>query len=166
MKKIVIFGNSSSGKSTLAKKVSSESKLAHLDLDTIAWEESVTPKRMKIEESKIMIEEFINSSKEGWVIEGCYSDLINLVLDESSEIIFMNLPIELCISNARNRPWEPHKYKSKEAQDENLEMLIGWISDYDKRDDTFSKLAHEEIFTNYNKKKTMIVSNSEVEKND
>ena len=25
------------------------------------------------------------------------------------------------------RPWEPHKYPSKEAQDANLALLIGWI---------------------------------------
>lgn len=38
MRRILIFGNSGSGKSTLAKKLCSSENLAHLDLDTLAWE--------------------------------------------------------------------------------------------------------------------------------
>jgi adenylate kinase family enzyme len=38
--KILIFGNSGSGKSTMAKRHSEQSGLAHLDLDSIAWKAS------------------------------------------------------------------------------------------------------------------------------
>lgn len=38
-----------------------------------------------------------------WVIEGCYSDLLEMVLPESSEIIFLNLTIEACVSNTKIR---------------------------------------------------------------
>ena len=38
MERIVIFGNSGSGKSSLAKALSERKGLAHLDLDTVAWE--------------------------------------------------------------------------------------------------------------------------------
>ena len=36
-RKLVIFGNSASGKSSLAKKLAEQAQLAHLDLDTLAW---------------------------------------------------------------------------------------------------------------------------------
>ena len=45
MNKVLIFGNSASGKSTLALKLASQYKLAHLDLDTIAWQASKSPTR-------------------------------------------------------------------------------------------------------------------------
>lgn len=47
------------------------------------------------------------------------------------------------------RPWEPHKYPSKEAQDANLEMLIGWIAEYETRTDTFSLAAHRALFDRF-----------------
>ena len=161
MKKVVIFGNSGSGKSTLARELSAKDGLAHLDLDTLAWQQSKPPERMPIAVSKREIDFFI-SSKPSWVIEGCYSDLLKLVVPLSNEIIFLDLPVAVCISNAKKRPWEPHKYESKESQDLNLDMLIGWISQYDIRKDTFSRAAHEELFSNYAGKKTRYVSNERI----
>ena len=154
----MIFGNSGSGKSTLAKKLQHSSNLSHLDLDTLAWKPTNPPERKAIKESESEILDFIRSN-DSWVIEGCYSDLIEIAAPFSNEMIFMNLPVELCIRNARNRPWEPHKYESKEAQDKNLEMLIDWISQYPVRIDTFSEDSHKKLYKEYKGKKREITSN-------
>lgn len=158
MKKILIFGNSSSGKSTLAKELCDTEGLAHLDLDSCAWQPTDPPKRRPISESDIEITRFIDSN-DGWVIEGCYTDLLERTLPFSTEIIFMNLPVEACIRNAKARPWEPHKYESKEAQDANLQMLVDWISQYDTRTDTFSAHAHRALYESFQGKKTMYIDN-------
>lgn len=158
MNKILIFGNSGSGKSTLAKRLSQEKDLGHLDLDTLAWKPTTPPERKPLNESKTEIVKFINSNS-SWVIEGCYTDLLQVSAPFSSEIIFMSLPIELCISNARKRPWEPHKYVSKEAQDSNLEMLLNWIRQYSERSDTFSEAEHERFYNEFTGKKSMISCN-------
>jgi adenylate kinase family enzyme len=158
LRKILIFGNSGSGKSTLAKGLCNSESLSHLDLDLLAWKPEMPPERKPINESEIEISAFINSNS-GWVIEGCYSDLLEIALPFSNEIIFMNLPVESCIENAKNRPWEPHKYESKEAQDKNLDMLVNWISQYSKRDDTFSESSHNQLYENYSGKKNMVTSN-------
>lgn len=158
MTKILIFGNSGSGKSTLAKKLCGPDDLSHLDLDTLAWEPEVPPERKPLGESELDILEFIETNK-GWVIEGCYSDLLEIALPFSTEILFMNLSVELCIENARNRPWEPHKYESKAAQDSNLEMLIDWISQYSERTDTFSEAEHKKLYECYSGKKRMVINN-------
>ena len=158
MKKIVIFGNSGSGKSTLAKSLSQQHGLAHLDLDTIAWRPTPVPERKPIPESRQEIDAFLDANEQ-WVIEGCYADLLELVTPAASEIIYLKLPLEACIANARARPWEPHKYASKEAQDANLDMLIAWIAQYDERSDTFSRAAHEQLFEAYTGKKTMHTKN-------
>jgi len=71
----------------------------------------------------------------------------------------LDLPIEDCINNAKKRPWEPHKYESKQAQDKNLEMLLNWITDYTKREDTFSRKSHLEFFESFHAKKTKLTSN-------
>lgn len=158
MRKILIFGNSGSGKSTLAKKLYSSDGLPHLDLDTLAWMPTTPPERKPLKESESDISDFI-SSNTGWVIEGCYSDLLEIALPFSNEMIFLNLPIASCIENARHRPWEPHKYESKEAQDNNFELLINWISQYSERTDTFSEASHKALYEQYTGIKRMITSN-------
>lgn len=154
MTKTIIFGNSGSGKSTLAKSMSSGSDVAHLDLDTIAWLPTNPPTRTPIVDAKHKISNFLIDNK-SWVIEGCYADLLELVMPSADELIFLNLPIEICIKNAKSRPWEPHKYESKQAQDKNLDMLISWIKDYEKRTDTFSKTSHMALYNKFTGTKAM-----------
>ena len=163
MKKVIIFGNSGSGKSTLAKKLSDKHNLAHLDLDTVAWDMNPEPVRKPIAKSKQVIDKFV-ADNNAWVVEGCYADLLALLVDECTQMIFMNLPVAACIANAKNRPWEPHKYESKEAQDANLDMLIDWIGRYDrqetdKQDATFSQAAHQKLYDDFAGEKVMHVEN-------
>ncbi|MEM6545163.1 MAG: AAA family ATPase [Pseudomonadota bacterium] len=158
MKKIVIIGNSASGKSTLAKRLARTEALAHLDLDTLAWKPGLPPERRSLEDSRQDITGFLEDHSD-WVIEGCYADLVELVLADAGELIFLDLPIETCIENAKRRPWEPHKYESKAAQDENLAMLLDWISQYGERSDTFSRAAHQKIYESYPGQKIRITSN-------
>ena len=158
MSNILIFGNSGSGKSTLAKRLSKSEDLAHLDLDILAWEATTPPTRKDINTAKKDIECFI-TEHDSWVIEGCYTDLLEIAKPYSSKIIFMDLPIEACVANAKSRPWEPHKYESKQAQDENLDMLINWINQYTTRNDTFSMTAHQNFYDNFRGKKSKIFSN-------
>jgi len=158
LRKILIFGNSSSGKSSLAKKLSKSSNLAHLDLDTIAWCKKEITNRASSEHSRQKILDFVTSNK-SWVIEGCYTDLLEIAKKHSKEIIFLNLEIQQCIKNANKRPWEPHKYKNKEAQDKNLDMLVTWIKGYASRDDIFSYKQHIKFYESYEGKKMMLTKN-------
>jgi adenylate kinase family enzyme len=159
LSKVLIFGNSGSGKSTLAKKISTQNNVAHLDLDTIAWQDTLPPTRMPITESEWQINQFTDLN-DNWVIEGCYSDLLKRVINKADEVIFLNLSVDDCILNAKNRPWEPHKYESKQAQDSNLAMLIHWIAQYPEREDHFSQKAHSKLFDVFVGKKEMRTSNS------
>ncbi|KMT64462.1 AAA family ATPase [Catenovulum maritimum] len=159
MIKTIIFGNSGSGKSTLAGKLSTKHKAAHLDLDTLAWQAVNPPQRMQIDESANLIQDFL-AQNDNWVIEGCYSDLLTLIAPFATQAIFMNLPVAACVENAKMRPWEPHKYKSKADQDANLDMLIAWISQYTERTDTFSQIAHQKLFDEFNGDKLMYTKNT------
>ncbi len=157
-RKIVIFGNSASGKSTLAKSISEAIGALHLDLDTLAWCEGVTPpKRRDVSESWNDILP-LATNESSWVIEGCYADLLERVMPFSNELIFLNLPLEDCLENAKSRPWESHKYPSKSDQDANLPMLLAWIADYEDRDDTFSAQAHRALYESFSGNKCMMTA--------
>jgi adenylate kinase family enzyme len=145
MARCVLLGNSGSGKSTLAARLARGGSLAHLDLDTLAWQPVTPPRRRPVAESAGEITSFMDTS-DRWVIEGCYADLVETCLPRCTRLCFLNPGAAACVANARLRPWEPHKYSTKEAQDANLDMLIGWIRDYATRTDTFSLASHRALF--------------------
>ena len=160
MEKIVVFGNSGSGKSSLAKALSELHGAAHLDLDTIAWEPERPGVRAAAEESERALMRFIEASG-GWVIEGCYTGLLGVAAAHCTELIFLNPGVEACVENCEARPWEPHKYESREAQDANLRMLIGWVREYETRDDEFSLREHRRLFDAHRGSKVEYSSNAE-----
>ncbi|HKL63746.1 MAG TPA: GNAT family N-acetyltransferase [Woeseiaceae bacterium] len=156
--RVLIFGNSGSGKSTLARQLADEGGLAHLDLDTLAWLPEHPPRRAPLGASTQRIEVFIDRHA-SWVIEGCYTDLLRVAAPFANEAVFLNLDVVQCVANARKRPWEPHKYESKVAQDANLDMLINWIRDYTEREDVFSYRAHRDFYERFEGAKRMYTNN-------
>ncbi len=145
MRRVVVFGNSGAGKSTLAGDLKRREGLAHLDLDTLAWESTTPPTRRPLARSAEGIERFVRKHP-AWVIEGCYADLLEVVADRCTEMIFLNPGVQVCIAHCRQRPWEPHKYATKAQQDENLAFLIEWVRAYETRTDEFSLRAHRRLF--------------------
>jgi adenylate kinase family enzyme len=146
MHRIVLFGNSGSGKSTMARVLSKERSLPHLDLDSLAWSSMAV--RRSVADSARLIRDFLDANSE-WVIEGCYADLLELVLPHATEVRFLNPGTEVCVGRCRARPWEPEKYPSKEAQDERLEFLLQWVREYETREDEYSLARHRELFDTF-----------------
>ncbi len=161
MKRILIFGNSGSGKSTLAKMYSAKYKISHLDLDTIAWEKTIPPIRKPVEESNIIIKNFLSDNAQ-WVIEGGYSDLLSTVTNEANKLVFLNISKEACINNCKKRSWEPHKYDSMEEQNKNLNMLINWVKEYYERNDEFSFVSHNKLYKKFTGNKVEYTSNQKI----
>ena len=158
MQRIVIFGNSGSGKTTLAKRYSAKYNLAHLDLDTLAWLNTSPPQRKLIEDSSIEISRFLGKNS-SWVVEGCYADLLSLVMKSATKIIFLNPGVDICIENCKNRPWEPHKYASLDEQNININMLLNWVKEYISRTDEFSFESHKALYESFQGEKKEIISN-------
>lgn len=146
MHRILIFGNSGSGKSTMARDLSRRHGITHLDLDQLAWSEPAV--RKPLPESAAEIAAFIRTHEE-WVVEGCYADLLEHLLDAATEVRFLNPGPDVCVANCRARPWEPEKYPSKEAQDANLDFLLAWVRDYATRDDEYSLASHRALFERF-----------------
>lgn len=161
MKRIILLGNSGAGKTTLARHLVDRYGLAHFDLDTVAWKPKMPPEREELAVSINKVTDFI-AKEEQWVIEGCYSDLLDKISCFANEMIFLDLPVVDCIANAQMRPWEPHKYESKQAQDANLAMLLDWIADYEVRDDEFSLKAHSKLYERFKGKKSRLHHNTKI----
>lgn len=155
--RFAIVGNSGSGKSTLARALCARFGLALLELDDIVWE----PGQIAVLRERAAIEADLLAFlrlHESWVVEGCYAELIQMVLKGAPTLIFLNPGEQVCIAHCRTRPWEPHKYATPEAQESMLNNLITWVSDYYRRDDEWSLAAHRRVFDGFDGVKRECVS--------
>jgi len=161
VQRVLVFGNSGSGKTTYARKLVARRALSHLDLDILAWQPTTPPVRRPLAESEAEIKAFTGSHSE-WVIEGSYADLLALVLPIATKVYFLNPGKDSCLENCKQRPWEPNKYDSKDAQDAALEFLLGWVGDYESRGDEFSLSAHRRLFDDFEGKKFELSSMADI----
>lgn len=143
--RVLVYGNSGSGKSTYARALAGRHGLAHLDLDSIVWE----PGKVAVQRDQRSIEaslsEFVSSHAE-WVIEGCYGELVQSAAAHCTQLVFLNPGVDACRANNLRRPWEPHKYASVEQQNSMLSTLQSWVAEYYGRDDAWSYKVHRLIF--------------------
>jgi hypothetical protein len=93
------------------------------------------------------------AENESWIIEGCYADIIDQILEYCEELIFLNPGIEICIAHCKARPWEPEKFNSSQEQDENLENLIAWVRSYEIREDEYGLQRHRSLYESFHGKK-------------
>ena len=155
--RVLVFGNSGSGKSTFAAHLSQEHGLPHLDLDSIVWEPGQIATQRKPEAVAASLAAFLAENAK-WVIEGCYGELVEAASSHCTELVFLNPGLPTCLEHNRMRPWEPHKYASKEAQDAMLDNLQTWVAGYYERQDHWSYHAHRRVFDTFAGRKSERVS--------
>ena len=146
--RVLVFGNSGSGKSTFARHLSQRYDVPHLDLDAIVWEPGQIAAQRQPEAITASLTAFLAENRT-WVIDGCYGELVEAASSHCTELVFLNPGLETCLKHNRTRPWEPHKYASKEAQDTMLENLQAWVAGYYERQDQWSYYAHRRIFDSF-----------------
>lgn len=145
-RRILILGNSGSGKTTMARALQDAYGLPHLDLDSIAWAEP--GERLPLAESVAALEAF-DQAHASWVIEGSYASLARAALPLCTEFRFLNPGVEACVANCMSRPWEPEKYASAEEQDARLAFLLDWVRGYASRDDEYGLSQHRALYDGF-----------------
>lgn len=153
--RLVLVGNSGSGKSTLARAIARIGGHAHLDLDTVAWE----PEQIAVARPSDVAAADVRSfcaAHERWVAEGCYADLAEVALASTPLLVLLDPGVERCVAHCLARPFEPHKYASKEEQDARLELLLAWVRAYEQREGPLGRAAHVALFDAYSGAKRLV----------
>ena len=161
--RIALIGNSGSGKSTLSRQLATAHALPMLDLDTVAWEPGKIAVARDPDAAARDVQAFCEAS-ESWVVEGCYANLVRAALAYSPTLLFLEPGVEACLENCRSRPWEPHKYESRQVQDQHLEFLLAWVRDYYSRAGELSLAAHRALFDEYRGPKHMLIGRADLTK--
>jgi adenylate kinase family enzyme len=156
--RIIIIGNSGSGKSTFARHVATTDQLTLLDLDSVMWEPHQIAVTRSDEAVRADLLSFVAAHLR-WVIEGCYGDVAERLLPACSKLVFMNPGLDVCVANCLARPWQPEKYQSSIAQQHMLPHLLQWVRAYYNRDDSTSYSYHRRLFDDFTGEKIELTEN-------
>ncbi|MEM8885918.1 MAG: GNAT family N-acetyltransferase [Planctomycetota bacterium] len=141
--RIFVVGNAGSGKSTAARALGDRTVL---EFDTVAFADE--------QGTRLPADEVCNGLRgrddlERAVLEGCYADLVEGLASQHDHLIWLDVPVDTCVTHARARTWEPHKWKSAAAQDAFLPQLIEFIERYPDADGPTGRRAHETLFESF-----------------
>ncbi|QLE55466.1 DNA topology modulation protein [Nostoc sp. TCL26-01] len=108
MQKILIIGSGGAGKSTLARELSKILKLEVIHLDTFYWQSGW------VETSKTEWENIIQDliMRESWIMDGNYSNTLDIRLSVADTVIFLDFPRLLCLWRIIQRRWQ-YAHKSR-----------------------------------------------------
>ncbi|MBO5701077.1 MAG: adenylate kinase [Clostridia bacterium] len=103
MKRIMIIGCPGSGKSTLARALAAKTRLPLYCLDMMYWNPDRTTKPK--EEFRAALRETVKLPE--WIIDGNYGSTLELRMEACDTIIFLDYPLEVCLSGVEERRGKP-----------------------------------------------------------
>ena len=140
---IIIIGSAGSGKSYLAKKIAEITEYPLIHLDNEFWNPGwvKTPREEWIEKQREMI------STEKWIIDGNYNSTLELRIEASDLVIFLDINRFVCMYGAIKR----HGKKRSDLPDYCNEKFDKEFIDFLKWIWSFSKTSKPKIMELHNK---------------
>jgi adenylate kinase family enzyme len=160
--KIIIIGNSGSGKTWLAMSLAAAMSAPVVHLDDLFWEPGGFDKKRSREEVDLLIRQ----SKEGasWVVEGVFGELVEPYLDVAELLVWLDIDWRICKTRLEERGSESKKHLGREQSEEGLRKLLEWASRYYYRKDLRSYEGHKTLIKRFSGKKLHLRSEIYVNK--
>jgi len=156
--KLLIVGIVASGKTTLAKRLSKEYDIKYYEIDKIVYDRE-NNKRNVLDQNEIV--KFILNQND-WIIEGVLRKNLYYLLDEASQIIYIDIPIQIRKRRIFIRYIKQKLHIEKSDYKPNLEMLkmmYKWTDKYE-----VEKTDFEKVLNKYNKKIIKLNTVNEIKK--
>jgi adenylate kinase family enzyme len=160
LSRIVIIGNSGSGKSYLAKSLSSIYSIPIVHLDQIFWKPGGFNEKRPNDEIQREIEQ--RQKEDSWIAEGVFGELAMLFLARTQSLIFLDMDWPACRKGLMSRGSESSRQLSAVKAEENFGKLLLWAEQYWIRVNLCSQSGHRQIFTNFTGLKFRLTSQAEV----
>jgi adenylate kinase family enzyme len=160
MKKILIIGNSGSGKSWLSARLSTRLNIKEINLDTLVWERGGYNKKR----SQGAVDDELTklSSEPAWVIEGVFGSLAEKLINSADMLLFLDMGWTVCEQSLLARGSESSTQLDSELAENNFRELLKWASEYGSRVSKSSYGFHNQLFTQFTGTKCRFSTREEV----
>jgi adenylate kinase family enzyme len=153
--RIVITGNSGSGKSHVAQCIAQTFALPVIDLDQIYWMETSYGTKRGDTLARDLAEKA--AARPAWVIEGVFGALCRIALQNATGLIWLDLPWEECRAGLMQRGLRRNMTEADHAE------LVAWAAEYWTRQNANSYAGHLRLFEAFSGAKVRLKNRFEVD---
>jgi adenylate kinase family enzyme len=151
--RLLILGNSGSGKSVLAERTATFTTQRIFDLDLIHWHADGNKREEDV--SRTIVSSIAND--DGWIIEGVYGWLIERAVPRATAMIWLDMPWEICRESLVRRGMRRNMTEADQ------QALFAWAEAYWTRTTSSSAQGHRHLFEMFKKTKIRITSRAELD---
>jgi adenylate kinase family enzyme len=154
-RRVVVIGNSGSGKTRLAEHIAQAFALPAIDLDQIYWAEASYGTKRDDALARNLVEKA--AMQPAWVIEGVFGALCRVALQNATGLIWLDLPWDACRSGLMQRGLRRSMTEADHAE------LVAWAAAYWTRQNANSFAGHLRLFEAFSGAKIRLTGRSEVD---
>ena len=158
--KLIILGNSGSGKSWLGKKLAQNFDCKLIEMDKLFWEPGGFNKKRDPEIVKKDIESFTEA--DSWICEGVFGRIADMAIDKANMLILLDLAWEDCKKNLMTRGPNYNDCHSPSQAEESFEELLNWVKEYSVRENHTSRKYHYNLYNNFEGEKLILKNRNDV----
>ncbi len=143
----VIIGNSGSGKSHLARSLSTIFSYPVIHLDRLFWMPGGFNAKRPKDEIKNGIEQ--KRKEASWIVEGVFGELAEMFLPQAQSLVFLDMDWSVCHAGLLARGSESSQQLESAHAAENFGNLLHWAGQYWTRTDLRSHAGHHQLFSSF-----------------
>jgi len=152
--RILILGNTGSGKTWLANELARRLESPATELDALHWMPGGFNQKRPADAAAKAVRDA--AAGDTWIIEGVFGWLAREALPRVVILVWLVIPEEECVENLKNRP-------VKSGEDEKSRAaLLQWCLDYRTRTNANSYSAHLDIYENFEGAKHRLHSRDDI----
>ena len=157
--RMIIVGNSGSGKTWLANSLAKVDGCQVIHLDHIFWEPGGFDKKRSPEVVTKMMDESKNGAS--WIAEGVFGELAEEFIVRAQYFVWLDIDWPICRERLLKRGSESKRHMGREESAEGIRELIEWASRYYERKNSRSYEGHKKLLNNFHGEKIYINSEAD-----
>lgn len=146
--RILVFGNSGSGKTWLSAQLANFLGLDMVSLDEVCWEPGGYYRRRAEDDVRSELSRI--SQRSHWIVEGVYGDLAETLVPRVTSLCWLDLDPDFCAESVSRRGFENIPWMDTETK---IQGYLSHIQSYRKTSGPMSQEFHEHVYNSYSGKK-------------